>query len=80
MTAARSTCPDCDTPLQAIKIADATERALGEGVGHVELMYAAHDAEAKWGWYPGIEAVGRITGRLCPRCGRILLYAVSAGK
>jgi hypothetical protein len=78
MGAARgTTCPDCGVPLQPIKLVDATERVFGEGAYRVNLTYAAQDAEAPWGGFlGGIQPTGDVYGRICPKCGRILLYAV----
>lgn len=72
-----TTCPDCDTPLHPIKLVDATDRAFGEGAYRVNLNYAAEDAEAPLGGFlGGMAPQGNVYGRLCTRCGRILLYAV----
>ena len=76
MSSARTTCPDCETELQAVKIVDATDRAFGEGAYRVELTYAAHEAQAPLGgWLGGIRPLGKVEGRICPNRGRILLDA-----
>lgn len=42
----RTTCPDCEVELLAIKIIDATYPGpSNEGIGHVELSYSAPDTE-----------------------------------
>ena len=67
-------CPDCAVELRAIKLIDATDPAWGEGNYHVDLAYAAQDAEVPW--FGGIDPEGKVYGRLCTHCGRIFLYAV----
>ena len=67
-------CPDCGAPLRAIKMTDATGQILGEGVQRVEQNYSSEDAT--FGFIGGLTPEGNIYGRLCPDCGRILLYAV----
>ena len=75
MSGERSTCPDCETELQPVKITDATDRAFGEGTYRVELTYAAHEAQAPLGGFlGGIPPLGIVEGRICPKCGRIILY------
>ena len=73
-TMAHTECPDCGTTLRGIKLTDATERFWSEGTSRVDQQYAAEDSKA--GFMFGIEAEGNIYGRLCTKCGRILLYAV----
>ena len=68
-----TTCPDCGTELQPIKLIDATNWAMGKGIGHVNLAYAAEDAKS--GFFSGIAPQGTVSGRVCTECGRILLYA-----
>ena len=70
-----TTCPDCDEQLHPIKIIDATyPGASREGIQHVELSYAA--VGAKPSFFTGsLKKEGTIRAMLCPRCGRILLYA-----
>jgi hypothetical protein len=76
MGAPKTTCPDCGTQLQPIKLVDATERVFGDGAYRVNLSYAAQDAEAPLGGFlGGIAPQGNVYGRICPQCGRILLYA-----
>ncbi|MBN2590319.1 MAG: hypothetical protein JXA96_10690 [Sedimentisphaerales bacterium] len=71
----RTTCPDCNEELQPIKIIDATLRSAGgSGHGHVELSYSAVDAERSL-FMGAFKREGTIQGKLCPKCGRILLYA-----
>jgi hypothetical protein len=68
----RTTCPDCDTPLQAIKL---IERSMGPDR---ELEYAAGDARPGWllGQFP---VAGKVGARMCPCCGRIVLHADPGG-
>ena len=74
MKAKRSTCPDCETELQIIKLMDATERNLITGSGHhVDLEYAAPDATASFFTHT-VPSKGYVWGKICPACGRILLY------
>jgi len=74
---AHTQCPDCGAPLQAIKLTDATERWLGEGSFRVDQKYSAEDATSNFGGiFGGVQPEGSLYGRLCPQCGRILLYAV----
>ena len=56
-----------------IKIIDATGNNLGQGGLHVELEYAAPDAEpsAFLGHIPGL---GVLRGLICPDCGQVKLY------
>ncbi len=76
MGAPHKTCPDCGTRLQGIKLVDATERAFGEGAYRVDLSYAPQNADAPLlGLFGGIAPEGKVYGRICPDCGRILLYA-----
>ena len=60
--------------MQPIKLIDATDRnwSRESGSGHVELAYAALDAEASF--FTGtIPALGTVKGMICPGCGRIVL-------
>ena len=69
-----SKCPDCESPLQPIKLIDATQK-MGdqEGRQHVELSYAALDATPSF--FTGkVSRLGVVRGCICPSCGRILLY------
>lgn len=75
-TTPRTTCPDCDSPLQAIKLIDATDRFRAEGTYRVNLTYGIQDEEvAAGGFFGGIAPQGQVYARLCAECGRILLYA-----
>ncbi len=71
---AHTECPDCGNALRGIKLTDATERFWSDGTARVDQQYAAEDSKA--GFMFGIEAEDNIYGRLCTKCGRILLYAV----
>ena len=71
----RTTCPDCNEELQDIKIIDATSPGpSNKGIAHVELSYAAPDAERSF-FLHAIPRQGLVKAKLCPKCGRILLYA-----
>ena len=64
----RTTCPDCDGPLRAIKVLDHTAHS-----SQVQQQYTAADAKRSfWGIFP---VEGAVTARVCEDCGRILLYA-----
>ena len=69
------TCPDCQLSMRPIKMIDATERSMGGGAIHVELTYAASDAQT--GFMGGIPPEGKVNGAICPKCGRIVLYGTS---
>ncbi|GIW94445.1 MAG: hypothetical protein KatS3mg110_2486 [Pirellulaceae bacterium] len=71
----RTNCPDCGGELTPIRMIDATERAMGSGVGHVELAYASMSSAPSdlSGTFP---AAGVVRAKLCGSCGRIFLYAV----
>lgn len=67
-------CPDCNTGMQPIKLIDATARSVGRGaLDHVELAYAAPDAQASF-FLRKVPALGTVKGSICPECGRIVLY------
>jgi hypothetical protein len=70
----RHNCPDCQGQLQSIRIVDATERAMGSGVAHVELAYASMSATQS-DLTATIPISGVVRGKLCTQCGRIYLYA-----
>jgi hypothetical protein len=71
----RTTCPDCEGDLVNIKILDATESTRsGEGVGHVELAYAAPESSASF-FTRSVTKSGTVKAKLCNQCGRIFLYA-----
>ena len=68
-------CPDCQGQLVNIKLLDATDASRsGEGVGHVELTYAAPDASASF-FTRTVTKSGVVKAKLCNQCGRIFLYA-----
>ena len=76
-------CPDCDVKLVPIKILDSTESGgifSDETVGyeHVLLAYAAEDAERS-SMLHTFPQMGHIQGMLCPKCGRVLMYAMQGG-
>ena len=76
-------CPDCGGELEFIKIVDATQPGMAAGVTtetspashHVQLQYAAEDAERS-GWSKRFPTAGHLRGRMCTQCGRVVLYAV----
>lgn len=69
-----SACPDCKSVMQPIKVIDATSLGMGsEGAGHVPLAYAAPDASRSF-FLGKIQRTGVLTGRICPKCGRVVLY------
>lgn len=70
----RQDCPDCGGRLDAIRIVDATDRAMGGGVGHVELSYAPMGATQSE-LTATIPIAGTVRAKLCASCGRIFLYA-----
>lgn len=75
MNERQTSCPECNTGMQPIKIIDATERNFVSGEGgsrHVELEYAAPDAKASF-FTRTIPALGTVKGLICPECGLIVL-------
>ena len=71
-------CPECKSPLQPVKMIDATSKmGDAEGRQHVELSYAAPDAAP--GLFSGkISRLGTVRGYICPSRGRISLYGRAA--
>lgn len=69
----RQECPDCQGPLQVIKIIDATGRAMESGISHVELAYAS-PASAQSSLSGTIPVAGHVRAKLCTSCSRIYLY------
>jgi hypothetical protein len=63
--------------LDAIRLIDATDRAMGGGVSHVEFSFAAQTAQhsALTGTLP---SSGIVKAKLCADCGRIFLYSTSS--
>lgn len=71
----RDDCPDCGGTLVNIKLLDATESTRsGEGMGHVEMSYAAPEASASF-FTRSVAKSGTVKAKLCNECGRIFLYA-----
>ena len=71
----RQHCPDCLGQMQSIKLIDAT-RSPGldhQGMQHIGLAYAAEDAQRSF-FLGKIPQLGTVHGKICPKCGRILLY------
>lgn len=74
MSEARTQCPDCQTELQPIKLLDATDTGMGgHGISHTEVSYAAPDSAASL-FTRTVPRLGTVQARICPQCGRILLY------
>lgn len=73
MKTAPKRCADCNVDMRPIKLIDATESGRGgSGVTHVDLAYAAADAESSF--FGSIPRLGTVRGMICPRCGQIKLY------
>jgi hypothetical protein len=72
----RTECPECQSPLDVIRLIDATDRAMGAGVGHVDLAFASANAQSSsmTGTMP---TSGVVKAKLCSGCGRIYLYATT---
>lgn len=81
MTEKNYICGDCGGETEWIKIVDATKiggailRETGPGSQHLQLQYAAEDAERST-WLKRFPTMGHIRGRLCTQCGRVALFAV----
>lgn len=70
-------CRDCAADMQPVKLLDATNVAYrrDEGAAHVELAYAALDANASF-FTRQIPQLGNVRGFICPACGEIRLQGV----
>jgi hypothetical protein len=67
-------CPGCDLEMQPIRLLDATGTGMGgQGIAHTELSYAATDSVASL-FTRTVPRLGTVHARMCPECGRILLY------
>ncbi len=67
-------CPDCSLEMQPIKLLDATDTGMGgQGISHTELSYAAPDSVASF-FTRTVPRLGTVDARICPQCGRIVLY------
>ena len=64
-------CPSCGTALVPIQLNDRSSR---DGRIDDRLSYSAGDARP--GWWSGFPIAGVVGAQLCPRCGRIELYAI----
>ena len=74
MSSKRESCTDCGSQLESIKLIDATEPGwTREGMTHVELAYAAENAESSF-FTSSIPRLGTVRGSICTECGRIFLY------
>ena len=70
----RNECPDCNLELQPIKLLDATDTGMGgHGASHTELSYAAPDSAASL-FTRTVPRLGSVHGKICPECGRIILF------
>jgi uncharacterized OB-fold protein len=68
-------CPDCGKKMFPVKLIDATGSGVsGEGIAHVELAYAAQDADASF-LTRTVTKSGVVKAALCSDCGRIILYS-----
>ena len=68
-----ASCPDCKSTLKSIQLIDAIEHLFGEGKKHVDLAYAA-PRQSKSFLQGKIKRKGIVKGKICPNCGRIVLY------
>jgi hypothetical protein len=73
----RTTCPDCDAPLVPIELRD---HSYGGVISPPEYQVPpAQDSRSQGFWQqfltipPG--SAGKIHGRMCSDCGRVLFYA-----
>ncbi len=63
----RTSCPDCETPMQEIKLIDRSVEP------DRQLEYAGGDAHV--GLLLGrFTVAGKVRARMCPACGRIILH------
>lgn len=64
--------------MRDVKLIDATTHdLLMEGCQHVDLAYAAPEANGSF-FFGKVPALGRVRAQLCPECGRMLLYGESS--
>ncbi|MCH5373069.1 MAG: hypothetical protein JJ992_03770 [Planctomycetes bacterium] len=64
--------------MQPIKLLDATDTGMGgQGISHTELSYAASDSVASF-FTRTVPRLGTVHARICPECGRIVLYGKPA--
>jgi predicted RNA-binding Zn-ribbon protein involved in translation (DUF1610 family) len=69
----RHPCPDCGAPPSRIRLTGGSPDDAG-GTGPV-VGYTAEQIDR--GWFRGaIPATGAISARVCPDCGRVVLFAV----
>lgn len=69
-------CPDCEGSLHEIRIVAASQPGLlGDGAFHMDVSYAAPDAERSL-FYGRIALSGKISGLLCDGCKRVFFYAL----
>ena len=66
-------CPDCDADLEQIEMIDGT----GQLDQHADMRFAKSGAKPSF-WMRRKDVAGKVTGRMCPECGRIILYGDSA--
>ena len=74
-------CDECGASTEWIKIVDSTHivgavtSETGQGSQHLQLQYAAEDAERS-GWLNRFPTAGNLRGRMCQMCGKVALYGV----
>ncbi|MCL4207907.1 MAG: hypothetical protein KJ000_35930 [Pirellulaceae bacterium] len=74
MSEIQCTCPDCRLEMQPIRLLDATDTGMGgQGISHTDLSYAAADSVASF-FTRTVPRLGTVHARICPECGRIVLY------
>lgn len=67
--ASKTTCPDCDSEMRPITLID-----TGDDNVQQKLGYAIGEPERSWFLGRYAEA-GKVNAKMCPTCGRIILYA-----
>jgi len=69
MTQEATHCPDCETEMQLIKLIDNGAPCFGQ----TEIAYATPDAKRD-NWTGRFPEKGRLVAKICPSCGRVLLF------
>ena len=69
MTQEATHCPDCETEMQLIKLIDNG----APGFLQTEIAYATPDAKRD-NWTGRFPEKGRLVAKICPSCGRVLLF------
>ncbi len=70
-------CPDCESPLRAIKILNDARYGVKPLPG--EMIYMAVEAKQSF-WTGRYPVEGQVAACMCDGCGRILLYGVPRAK